>query len=193
MDRRIVATGFDGGVRVTDPAKEIHAVMTRGGGWFDRNEMTIQRAMKYEIDKQVNNGRDPRVVKRHIHALAFGGMTDAEFFELIRDRDAAPFGTGCELWHVDELPTDRWFRHAWRRSPNGGPISIDLEKAKLIQIEMIDKRINQMNRREEGALMKFMVPQVKKLRFNLRAMARKIGEARDEYEVRSVWPDAFVR
>lgn len=191
MDYRIVSTDFDGKVRVTCPAPEIHAVMTRGGGWFDFDEKGIERAIKYELDKQINNGRDKRVTERHVKALAFGGMTDAEFFEHIRDRDVAVWGTGCELWHIDDVPKDRWFRNAWRRSANGGPIVIDLEKAKLIQIKKIEQRIGELTPKQ-GALMKFITPKIQKMRFNLKAMAIMIGEARDEYELRGIWPDAFT-
>lgn len=203
MPYRIVSTDFDGKVRITCPAPEIHAVMTSGGGWFDRdgpyqeltgnaNTLGVQGSMHREIEKQIRNGRNERVTRKFINALAFGGCTDAEFFEIIRDRDCAVWGTGCELWHVGEIPKDRWFRNAWRRSANGGPIAVDLEKAKLIQISRIEKRIGELTPKD-GVLMRFLTPKFKKFRFNLRAMAAQIGEARDEYELRRIWPDAFMR
>ncbi len=192
MDFRIVSTAFDGTVRVTCPAPEIHAVMTHGGGYFHDSSIGMTAAIKYEIEKQINNGRHEKVTHKFVDALAFGGLTDAEFFEIIRDRDCAPWGTAHELWHVDDVPKDRWFRDAWRRSHNGGPIIVDLEKARLIQIERIEQRLSVLEKRQPGPLMKFITPKMKKARFNLKAMATRIGEARDEYELRHVWPEAIA-
>ena len=164
-------------------------MMTRGGGWFDHNELSPQRALKYEIDKQVNNGRNPSVTKRHVHALAFGGLTDAEFYELIRDRACAPYGTAHDLWDVDDVPKDRWFRNAWRRSPNGGPIEIDLEKARPIQAAHIDRAVNRIKRPKN--VLTYLLPQSPPRKFNLKHLASRIREARDEFELRSIWPDNF--
>ena len=64
--------------------------------------------------------------------MLFGGCTTAEAYGIIRDRDCSHLGTGCELWDASDLPTDRRYRNAWRRSHNGGPIYIDDRAAMLI-------------------------------------------------------------
>jgi hypothetical protein len=62
----------------------------------------------------------------------FGGLTTAEAYGVMRDRFCAHLGRGCELWDTEDVPTDRTYRNAWRRSHNGGPIVIDEEKARAI-------------------------------------------------------------
>ena len=37
-------------------------------------------------------------------AMQFGGCTDAEAYELMRDRFCAHLGSGIELWDVDDVP-----------------------------------------------------------------------------------------
>lgn len=140
MLKRIVYTRPDGGVNVCHPAKEIKAFMTNGGGWFDNYPNGVNKAIAREIEKQINNGRNKAITVRFVHALAFGGCTDAEFYEIIRDRDCGHRGTGFELW--DDIPLDRWFRNAWVRSHNGGPINIDLTKARKIQAGYIKQALS---------------------------------------------------
>jgi hypothetical protein len=79
--------------------------------------------------------------------MLFGGCTDAEAYELMRDRFCAHRGTGIELWDVSDVPSDRWFRDAWVRSHNGGPIDISLAKAKIIQFRRITDAVDQENTR----------------------------------------------
>ena len=65
-----------------------------------------------------------------VMAMQFGGCTDAEAYEIMRDRFCAHLGSGIELWDTTDVPKDRWFREAWVRSHNGGPIDISLTKAR---------------------------------------------------------------
>ncbi len=57
-----------------------------------------------------------RNAHRFVMTMQFGGCTDAEAYNLMRDRLCAHEGTGCELCDVAHIPTDRWFRDAWIRS-----------------------------------------------------------------------------
>jgi hypothetical protein len=124
--KRIVSTMPDGGVAITSPSPTIMRVMTMGGGYLPPSKRDI------EIANQVRAGREERVTVRFIDALISGGLTDAEAYEVIRDRDVDPAYTAAELWDFDALPQDRWFRNAWKRSLNGGPIYVDMAKAKRI-------------------------------------------------------------
>lgn len=81
-------------------------------------------------------GHTVNAARRHIHAMTFGGLTTAEALGLIRDRDCAGFGTAADLIETDEVP-DKWFRNAWRRSHNGGPISISMPVARRIHYRKI--------------------------------------------------------
>lgn len=108
--------------------------MTHGGqrwgipprGFLDRQ--IAEQAKHHDVGE--------RVARQFIMALHEGGCTDAEAYAIMRDRFCAPLGTGCELWDTADVP-DRWFRNAWVRSHNGGPIDISLERAKPIQFERI--------------------------------------------------------
>lgn len=127
--KRIVYNLFDGGVSICCPADETIAWMGCGGFWADRPRGFLET----QIERQIAEGVSADVAARYAMAMQFGGCTTAEALEIIRDRDCAPYGTAIELWDVVDVPADRWFRDAWRRSQNGGPISVDLRLAKSIQ------------------------------------------------------------
>ena len=113
--------------------------------------------------------------------MAFGGCTEAEVWEIIRDRDCARHGTLHELIDVSDLP-DRWFRDAWRRSSNGGPPSVDLEKAKPIQWRKLLDAVSRENKRRELDL--FGLPPIKFARLTYQ---NAIKHARDDEELRRIW------
>lgn len=131
---RIVYTRVDGGVSVCIPDPNCLRIMTGGGkgepvrGWCET-----------QIERRIAEGRNPDGAARFVRAVAFGGLTTAEALAAIRDCDALHLGSGHELWTPDELP-DRWFRDAWRRSGNGGPIRIDLDAARPIQWRQLRQR-----------------------------------------------------
>jgi CHAT domain-containing protein len=138
MPKRIVYTRPDGGVSVCAPSLTALRYMTGGGGrWdgFPRGFLDRQIAKQSEECGERN-------AHRFVMAMQFGGCTDAEAYELMRDRFCAHLGTGIELWDVADVPKDRWFRDAWVRSHNGGPINIDLPKAKAIQFRKIIAHID---------------------------------------------------
>lgn len=61
-----------------------------------------------------------------------GGCSRREAIEIIAARDCGHLGTAIEIVDVSEIPTDRTYRNAWRRSTNGGEIWIDEETAQRI-------------------------------------------------------------
>ena len=128
--KRIVYTRHDGRVSVCAPSLTALRYMTGGGGrWDDYPPGFIDR----QIVAQAEYGVGERAAVRFVHAMQFGGCTDAEAYAIMRDRYCAHLGTGCELWDVTDVPQDRWFRDAWRRSHNGGPIYIHMLTARRIQ------------------------------------------------------------
>jgi hypothetical protein len=86
------------------------------------------------IERRTAEGRHEWAVARLARAAQEGGCTTAEAFGVLRDFDCIHLGTACEAWNFDDLPQDRWFRNAWRRSHNGGPIYIAMTQARKIQL-----------------------------------------------------------
>jgi hypothetical protein len=125
MDRRIVYTRHDGGVTICCPSANAVRWMGSGGRWADMPHGFVE----VQIERQIAAGIHADAAARFARALTFGGCSEAEALAIIRDRDCAHKGTGIELWAVDDVPTDRTYRGAWRRSHNGGPIVIDERKA----------------------------------------------------------------
>ena len=173
----IVYTRHDGGVSVCYPTPEIFHVMQCGGFWDDRPRGFIEK----QIERQVSDGIAPDHAKRFAYAVAFGGCTQAEVWEIVRDRDCARHGTLHELIDVSDLP-DRWFRDAWRRSSNGGPPSVDLEKAKPIQWQKLVDAVSRENKRRELDL--FGPPPIELPRLTYQ---NAIKRARDDDELRRIW------
>jgi hypothetical protein len=88
------------------------------------------------IDRKVSEGRNERDVHTFARAVQDGGCTTAEALAVMRDYDCLHLGSGFETISLDELP-DRWFRNAWVRSHNGGPICVNMRKAKRIHFSRI--------------------------------------------------------
>lgn len=128
----IIYTRPDGGVAVCRPMANVIRWMSCGG----RRGDLPRGYLEAQIDRQAADGFDPGTVRRFFHAMHFGGCTTAEAYEIIRDRDCAPHGTAHELMSFADLP-DQWFRNAWRRGHNGGPIGIDMTAARKIQLRRI--------------------------------------------------------
>jgi len=120
--RHIVYTRPGGLVSICTPSATAFAYMTKGGGRWDGLPRGF---LQVQIERQIAAGHHADAARRFVRAMQFGGLTDAEAYAVFRDRDCAHRGTGCELWDVEDIPIDRTYRDAWRRSHNGGPIYID--------------------------------------------------------------------
>lgn len=125
----IVTTSPAGGVVLTHPATEAIAAMCAGGFWHGATRGFIDT----QIERKIGRGMNPDAAARLCRALAFGGCVDHEALAIIRDADAARFGTAHELVDLDDIPQDRTYRDAWRRSHNGGPIYLD--QRKVVEID----------------------------------------------------------
>ncbi len=180
----IVSTRPDGGVSLTNPTSEIMSWLTLGGapeGYFGRINWDAQ------IEEMTGRRVPQDVAVRYVRGLQSGGFTDAEAYELIRDRDTNPEWTGKEVWDPSEVPTGRWYRNAWVRSQNGGPIYIHLERAKYVQFWRIRGAISQEERRRENDIELFDAP----VSCDLRAIKQRIRSARDDLSLRRIWPEGL--
>ena len=125
--------------------------MTGGGGRWDAEIRFLPRGfMDRQIAAQARHGVGERAAARFVRAMQWGGLTTAEAYAVMRDRFCAHLGTGCELWDTADVPRDRTYRDAWRRSHNGGPIVIDEIKAREID-EIRAWRAYESWRRERSA------------------------------------------
>ena len=138
--KRILYTAPSGGVEICTPAAECLAWLQSGGHWG----ITPRGFLATQIERGIDEGRNPDAQRRFVYGLAFGGLSEAEAFAAVRDRDCLHKGTAHELITDDDLP-GRAFRNAWVRSHNGGPISIDLGKARLIHWQRLRAHVETEN------------------------------------------------
>lgn len=183
MDKRIVYTRkSDGGVSICCPAEWTVHAMCHGGAWREM-PWFYPGFDEVQIERQIAAGISPAVARRYAAAMMIGGCTTAEALEIIRDRDCTPHGTAIELWDVSDVPNDRWFRDAWRRSHNGGPISVDLKLAKPIQWQRARAFVETENKRRADEL---DCPGL--IEVNWDKLRARIRSARCEVELKSIWP-----
>lgn len=178
--KRIVYTRHDGGVTVCGPSPDAIRWMGCGGFWSNQSRGFVDTEIESQI---VRFGSYPDVARRFVRAMQFGGCTTAEALEIIRDRDCGPYGTAFELWEASDIPSDRWFRDAWTRSHNGGPINIDLKKARPIQWRKARDFVSGENKRRAEAF-----ELIKPLEVDWDRFRQKILRARDDDELRRAWP-----
>lgn len=181
----------DGGVSVCHPMPEILRWMTGGGGyWDDRPRGFLHELVRRKTCPELQRGNvvTEDAAWRFVNAMQFGGCTTGEAWHAIAEHDCARFGTLIEIQDTDDLP-DRWFRDAWKRSANGGPVSVDLEKARPIQLAHIaratERQNRLINRLSLWGLRKRVMPQ-------WHTLALAVNHARDEHELRKVWPEGIA-
>jgi hypothetical protein len=132
--KHIVYTRPDGGVSVCAPSLTAMCFMACGGGrWDEVIPCEPPGFLERQIAAQAADGVGERNARRFVMAMHRGGLSVGEAYEAIRDRFCAHLGTGCEIWATEDVPTDRTYRDAWRRSHNGGPIR--LEPTKVMEID----------------------------------------------------------
>lgn len=130
---RVIITRHDGGVSFIEPMAECMAWMTGGGGYWANKPRGYA---DQQVERCIAAGHLPWAAKRFCGAMMRGGCTDAEAIEIITLRDAGHRGTGFEVIDVFDLP-DLWFHDSFRRSPNGGPIAVDMRRARKLQLSRI--------------------------------------------------------
>lgn len=182
--RKILYTRHDGGVSICTPSANCIRWMSAGGRWADYERGYVEK----QIERQIADGVDERHAVRFARAMAFGGLTTSEALEAIKDKSCAQFGTAHELIYDSDLP-DRWFRDAWRRSHNGGPVTIDLSAAKRVHFSKLRALVNRENSRRMGDLDLFAEP----VKPDWPQIAWNIRKATDPEDVRLIWIDGVPR
>lgn len=155
--------------------------MQNGGGWWNQYGGNIRGHMQRQVEAQIKDGVPHDVARRFVDAVGFGGLSEAESWALIRDRDCARWGRLHELINFDDLP-DRWFRDAWHRSDNGGPVVVNLAKARRIQLARIKAATEAHNGQRFALGRRTVAPQ-------WATLGTAIRNARDADELRRVWPE----
>lgn len=113
--------------------------------WWRSDEVPMTVAVEWEVHKLLREqswrpDRSDReyLARRWVMCRHVGGLSERDAVALILEKDAPAWSTAHEIVDMDELPKDRTFRNAWRRSSNGGPIWIDDAKAEQIMWERYD-------------------------------------------------------
>jgi hypothetical protein len=191
MNKRIVYTRPDGCVSIVIPSQRCYLACTGGG----LSAAEPHRGTRAWMDRQVSNfakgGTREDVARKWVEVMAFGGLTTAECFGLLRDKDVPGDGLSPELWDTDDISADRWFRDAWRRSPNGGPIWIDLDAARACQLGHIIAAVQHHNQAEmtspaRGKLWGHNGPEL--IEIEPQRWQRAVQAAQSLEEIRAVWP-----
>lgn len=179
--RLILHTRPDGGVTYTMPSPDAMRALTQGGFplW------TVGTCYEQEMAKVEEQGLPVAIWSRWYRAYERGGLTDAEAYALIRDKDVPACDSAAELIDWSDLP-DQWFRDAWRRGHNGGPISIDLEAARNVQLDHIAAalslaNVNWWRDRDEPRSVDWP------------ALRRAVRRAACPDAVREIWPAGLAR
>lgn len=176
MRARFVTTRPDGAVTITIPSARCVGWMQTGGYWADRPRGFLD----VQIERQIADGRQPEASRRFARALMFGGISETEALQVLAARDCAHLGTGLELWDQDDVPSDRWFRDAWRRSHNGGPIRIDLEAARHVQWRRLRAGVSEAR---QALDLYQLFP-----RIDWDEVRARITRAATPEELRTIWP-----
>jgi hypothetical protein len=145
--------------------------LSEGGFWDNKP----RDAMDRWIESKISQGHDPIGTKSYARALGAGGNTTAETYGLARDFDCLHLGTAFERCSLDDLPQDRWFRNAWQRSQNGGPLYINMKKARKIQLKKLQ-----------------IFAKAAKVDLQWGRWKQKIRSAETPGILKSVWPKALV-
>lgn len=133
MRARFLVTTPLSGVVVTAPSPRAVWFLMHGGRWPWRPAAWRED----QIARQIADGIPERVAVAWVKALHAGGLTEADALWLIAERDALRHGTALEIVDISDIPTDRTYRNAWRRSMNGGPIYLDEEAVVRIDEERL--------------------------------------------------------
>jgi hypothetical protein len=182
--RHIVYTCPGGTVSVCHPAPEfIDGWLSHGGYWRDKPRGWADAW----VERRTAEGRQGWAVARFARMVQVGGCSTAEALAMIRDFDCAHLGTGHELWDASNLP-DRWFRDAWRRSHNGGPIFVDLKAARPIQFRRIRTAVERENKRRAADIDLFD----RLIEVPLGTIRDRIYRATTPEELRRVWPEEIT-
>lgn len=202
MIERIVATRPDGGVNVVVPGQGCFVACT-GAGLPGRRSRAWRRRqvanfMKPGLDRRTGRptpGLARDLAERWVAAVAFGGLTAGDYFSLLGQKDAGAGARAIELLTLFDLPADRWFRNAWRRSPDGGAIFADLSAARGCHLQNLDELVRRWNaaelRRDDAARLAGRStngPALIDWPPERRRLVAALAAAGDWQSIRAVWP-----
>jgi len=121
---RILATRPDGGVAITIPSENGILYLMHGptGPWHPWFQCSWWFSI-WQWRSMVKRGVPVKAAWTYAQTMLKGGVTRQQAIEIIAARDCR--GLAIEIVDVSEIPDDRTYRDAWRRSPNGGPVWID--------------------------------------------------------------------
>ncbi|MBA2125049.1 hypothetical protein DLM45_02255 [Hyphomicrobium methylovorum] len=141
---RILDTRANGRVAVTCPAESGISYLMRGSTdpfhpWHGRPWWF----WIVQFNRMIARGVLPRAAYRYCRMMVTGGCTRRDAIQLIAERDCGHLGGALEIIDIDDLPNDRTYRDAWRRSANGGPVWIDSDHAQRIDEAIMWKAYNE--------------------------------------------------
>lgn len=154
--------------------------MQHGGAW----DLFPSGFVEKQIDLQIQSGARPDAARRFARAVAFGGVTGAEAWDIVRERFCAHRGGNFQLLNIDELP-DRTYRDAWRQGHNTGAVYVHMPAARRIQFERVKRAVERRNGSRLALGRRPIAPQ-------WLTLGQAIRHARDEDELRRIWPDGIA-
>lgn len=199
-DYRILFTRPGGKVTIAGPTLEAYRACTGGGIGVENRHMRTRAWMEAAVHCWTSvDGVPAAAAWRWAKAVAWGGLTEAEFngAALAMER-CTPVKLAPEILPLDEVPHDRWFRGAWRRSEKGGPIFIDMVAAREIQAGAILAALDAWNaaaRREErrARLLRRRTNGPALIEIEVDVFARRIEAAATPAALKAVWPEDLPR
>lgn len=180
----ILYTAHSGGVMVFWPTPEGWRDMTYGGVWNNKPPGFIDAQIALLIDA----GIPPANARRFCRAIAFGGNTTAEAYLAWAERQCPRKGTAPELVTQADLPP-RAYRACWARSPNGGPVGVDLRPAQSLHWIRLRYAADEEDKRRSRDLW----DKLGAVTIDTNGIRTAIRNARDEHELFKVWPDDIPR
>lgn len=157
--------------------------------WSDMPRGFLDELIRRKSCPKLQNGRhiSEDAASRFVKGMRWGGLSTQEVWEVIRLHDCTRGDDGLlhELIDTTELP-DRYFRDAWTRSANGGPVRVDVEKAKHVHWDRMVNIVEFENARRSRLL--FELPPVP---FDRNFYRNAIKNARDADELKRIWPEGI--
>lgn len=204
MTQAIIYTRSGGGVSVATASPEFMRAACNGG-----DQSIAVLPVDEWVARKTAQGHSEDAAYRHALAWWHGGCTTAEMWAIRRDIEPRRIWNAetrieivtlaPELVDITEaLPADRWFRDAWRRAEDGGPIWIDLDTARDIQRRRIKAAIDAWNKQaaedEERAFFanrQTNGPAI--IEFDRQRIRDALWRALTPAAIRAVWPEDLPR
>lgn len=137
----------DGGCIVKYFTQEVLDQLQTGGSLKVKNNETLEQAIEREIQALINETdqdgnivviRNREEIEPFVRALAYGGTTEDQAAQLIAIANS-PNGVTARITHVENIPTDRYFRDAWTDDNDTETVDIHMEKARIIHMNNLRK------------------------------------------------------